>query len=37
VRTIGYNQDGETVISFIRTVMVFKRGKAPVMPRPMPE
>lgn len=37
VRTIGYNQDGRTVISFIRTVMVFKRGKAPVLPRPMPE
>ncbi|PIV75999.1 MAG: acyl dehydratase, partial [Rhodocyclales bacterium CG17_big_fil_post_rev_8_21_14_2_50_68_7] len=29
-----YNQDGTTVIRFIRTVMVFRRGKAPVMPRP---
>jgi itaconyl-CoA hydratase len=36
VRTIGYNQDGKTVISFIRTVMVFKRGRAPVLPRPAP-
>ncbi|HCX34488.1 MAG TPA: acyl dehydratase [Rhodocyclaceae bacterium] len=34
VRTTGYNQDGTTVIRFIRTVMVFRRGKAPVMPRP---
>ena len=36
VRTTGFNQDGKTVIGFIRTVMVFKRGKAPVMPRPTP-
>ncbi|MCB1891511.1 MAG: MaoC family dehydratase, partial [Rhodocyclaceae bacterium] len=34
VRTTGFNQDGKTVISFIRTVMVFRRGKAPKMPRP---
>ena len=36
VRTTGFNQDGKTVIHFIRTVMVFRRGKAPVMPRPAP-
>jgi acyl dehydratase len=36
VRTTGFNQDGKTVISFIRTVMVFKRGKAPRLPRPAP-
>jgi acyl dehydratase len=36
VRTIGYNQGGKTVISFIRTVMVFKRGRAPAMPQPAP-
>jgi acyl dehydratase len=34
VRTTGFNQDGKTVIGFVRTVMVFKRGKAPSMPRP---
>lgn len=34
VRTIGYNQRGEVVISFRRTVMVYKRGHAPQIPRP---
>ncbi len=34
VRTIGYNQRGEVVISFKRTVMVYKRGQAPQIPRP---
>lgn len=34
VRTIGFNQDGTVVIRFIRTVMVYKRGQGPVMPRP---
>jgi acyl dehydratase len=29
VRTTGYNQDGKTVITFKRTVMVYKRGHAP--------
>ena len=29
VRTIGYNQAGTVVISFIRTVMVFRRGHGP--------
>jgi len=29
VRTLGYNQDGETVISFRRAFMVYKRGHAP--------
>jgi itaconyl-CoA hydratase len=28
-RTIGMNQRGETVIEFIRTIMVYKRGHAP--------
>lgn len=34
VRTIGYNQRGEVVISFKRTIMVYKRGQAPQIPRP---
>jgi acyl dehydratase len=34
VMTSGYNQDGTVVITFKRTVMVFKRGHAPVIPRP---
>lgn len=29
VRTRGINQDGRVVISFIRTLLVFKRGHAP--------
>ncbi|MGH8679510.1 MAG: MaoC family dehydratase [Burkholderiales bacterium] len=34
VNTTGYNQDAEVVISFKRTVMVYKRGQAPSIPRP---
>ncbi len=34
VRTIGFNQEGTVVIRFIRTIMVYKRGEAPVIPRP---
>lgn len=34
VKTVGYNQDGVIVISFKRTVMVYKRGHVPVIPRP---
>lgn len=33
VLTTGYNQDGVVVISFKRTVMVYKRGCAPEIPR----
>ena len=29
VRTIGYNERGTVVITFIRTVMVFRRGHGP--------
>jgi acyl dehydratase len=29
VRTRGYNQHGQTVIEFVRTVMVWKRAHAP--------
>lgn len=34
VRTTGRNQRGVEVISFRRTIMVYKRGHAPVPPRP---
>ena len=33
VRTTGYNQDGVVVITFQRTIMVYKRGRAPEIPR----
>ncbi|MGH7775862.1 MAG: MaoC family dehydratase [Candidatus Dormibacterales bacterium] len=32
VNTIGYNQDGAVVITFRRTVMVYKRGRGPRRP-----
>jgi acyl dehydratase len=34
VKTTGFNQDGAIVITFKRTVMVYRRGKAPLIPRP---
>ena len=34
VKTTGYNQEGQVVITFKRTVMVYKRGCAPHIPRP---
>lgn len=37
VQTTGYNQEGTTVITFKRTVMVYKRGHAPTPPRPSGE
>jgi acyl dehydratase len=37
VKTIGYNQDGKVVITFKRTVMVYKRGYAPRITRLAPE
>jgi len=37
VKTTGFNQDGVIVITFKRTVMVYKRGCAPHLPRPNPE
>jgi itaconyl-CoA hydratase len=37
VRTTGYNQRGETVITFKRTILVYKRGHAPEIPRLTPE
>jgi acyl dehydratase len=37
VKTTGYKQDGTIVITFKRTLMVYKRGKAPEIPRPRVE
>ena len=37
VKTSGYNQDGKIVITFKRTIMVYKRGQAPKIPRMVPE
>lgn len=33
VETTGYNQNGETVITFKRTIMVYRRGHAPEIAR----
>ena len=37
VQTTGYNQDGKTVITFLRTVMIYRRDHAPRVSRPVPE
>jgi itaconyl-CoA hydratase len=34
VETTGFNQDGTVVLTFKRTVMVYKRGKGPKIPVP---
>ena len=36
VRTKGYNQDGTVVITFRRTLLVYKRDHAPEIPRLRP-
>src|SRR5439155_26481721 len=36
VQTTGYNQDGKVVITFKRTIMVYKRGQATQIPRLLP-
>ena len=36
VATRGYNQDGETVIEFKRSIMVYRTGHAPGHPGPTP-
>jgi acyl dehydratase len=36
VKTTGFNQDGEVVITFIRTIMVYKREHAPKIARLTP-
>lgn len=37
VETTGYKQDGTVVITFKRTIMVYKRGRGPSMNRPEPD
>ncbi len=37
VETTGYNQDAKVVLTFKRTVMVYKRGYAPEIARLTPE
>lgn len=37
VKTTGYNQRGTVVITFERTVMVYRRGHSPAISRPTPE
>jgi acyl dehydratase len=36
VRTTGYKQDGTVVLTYRRTVLVYKRGHAPSHPMPTP-
>ncbi|MFL5735669.1 MAG: MaoC family dehydratase [Chloroflexia bacterium] len=33
VKTTGYNQAGKVVVTFKRTLLVYKRGRAPSIPR----
>jgi len=35
VRTMGFKQDGTPVITFRRTVMVYRRGQGPRLPGPV--
>lgn len=37
VKTTGYNQEGKVVITFKRTIMVYKEGQAPHIVRLAPE
>jgi acyl dehydratase len=37
VKTTGYNQEGTVVITFKRTVMVYRRGHSPGAARPEPD
>src|SRR3972149_782199 len=34
--TTGFKQDGTVVITFLRTVMVYRRGHVPKIPQPTP-
>jgi len=36
VKTTGYNQDGKVVITFERTMLIYKRGQAPQIARLAP-
>jgi itaconyl-CoA hydratase len=37
IKTIGFKQDGTIVISFRRTILVYKRGHEPQTPSPTPK
>lgn len=37
VATTGFNQDGEIVVSFTRTLLVYRRGHGPTTSRPRPK
>jgi itaconyl-CoA hydratase len=37
VETIGYKPDGTVVMTFRRTILVYKRGHAPTRPTPIPK
>ena len=37
VQTTGFNQDGQVVITFKRTLLVYRRGHGPQIPRLAPE
>jgi len=36
LRTTGFKQDGTVVMTFLRTVMVYRRGHVPKIPQPTP-
>ena len=36
IRTTGYKQDGTVIMTFRRTIMVYKRGHVPARPNPEP-
>ena len=36
IRTTGYKQDGTVIMTFRRTIMVYKRGHVPSRPNPVP-
>jgi len=36
IRTTGYKQDGTVIMTFRRTIMVYKRGHVPSRPTPSP-
>jgi len=34
IKTVGFNQEGTVVLSYRRTILVYKRGFAPTIPQP---
>ena len=36
IKTVGFKQDGTSVMEFKRTILVYKRGHAPQQPAPSP-